>query len=409
MNTRLLLGLVVCVIGCTKKGESPAKPSANAPMVFELNVADDMHQGRVHGFYPGTAGWRWTGKRFSVNLDVPPPVDEATFLDLNFAVPVELIGETRDVTVTAKANGLFLAKKTYTEKGEYHFGLEIPQAILKRASPVFLEFELDKTARDRAQNRDLGVIVVDVALRHPPERPVSQAAAAELAKSGYADVLRQRKSKIDAGTQNEWMRLFHDIPVWRNVWFHNVRIEKNPLDLWMMQQVIYEVQPDFIIETGTWMGGSALYWAHTLNGMGLEKSRVITVDLQNAHATAATHPLWKKYVDFMQGSSTDEKIVAQIAARTSGRKTLVTLDSDHAMQHVLNELRAYAPMVSKKSYVIVEDSHMDGVPTQPGFGPGPMEAILRFLKEKQGAEFEQDFSREAMIMTFNPGGWLRRK
>jgi len=67
-------------------------------------------------------------------------------------------------------------------------------------------------------------------------------------------------------------------------------------------------------------------------------------------------------------------------------------------------------MVSRGSYLIVEDTHIDGIPTQPGAGPGPMAAVLRFLeKGSAGKAFEQDFSREACIMTFNPGGWLRRK
>ncbi len=79
------------------------------------------------------------------------------------------------------------------------------------------------------------------------------------------------------------------------------------------------------------------------------------------------------------------------------------------MKHVLNELHAYAPMVPRGSYLIVEDTHMDGVPTAPDFGPGPMAAVQQFLSEEQGKSFEQDFSREALIMTFNPGGWLKRK
>jgi cephalosporin hydroxylase len=188
-----------------------------------------------------------------------------------------------------------------------------------------------------------------------------------------------------------------------------VQIEKNPLDLWMMQQIIYEVQPDFIVETGTWKGGSALYWAHTLNGMSLFNSRVITVDVQDATSVAAAHPLWKKYVTFLRGSSSDPQIVDRIAKLVGGHTTLVVLDSDHRMAHVLKELEAYAPLVSQGSYLVVEDTHIDGVPTDPGFGPGPMAAVRQFLESGGSKSFEQDLAREAYIMTFNPGGWLRRK
>jgi cephalosporin hydroxylase len=178
----------------------------------------------------------------------------------------------------------------------------------------------------------------------------------------------------------------------------------------MLQQIAYEVRPDFVVETGTWFGGSALYWAHTLNGMGLENTRVFTVDIQDAtNQGANSNPLWKKYVTFYKGSSTDPAIVARIAKQVAGGRVIVNLDSDHAMQHVLNELRLYAPMVSPGSYIAVEDTHLDGVPTHPDMGAGPMAAVLEFLKEDAGHDFEQDFTREAFVMTSYPGGFLRRK
>jgi cephalosporin hydroxylase len=92
-------------------------------------------------------------------------------------------------------------------------------------------------------------------------------------------------------------------------------IEKNPLDLWMMQQIIYETQPEFVVETGTFKAGSALYWAYTLNGMGLDNSRVFTMDVQDITGTAATNPLWKKYVTFLKGSSTSPEGVNEIGRR----------------------------------------------------------------------------------------------
>jgi cephalosporin hydroxylase len=112
-------------------------------------------------------------------------------------------------------------------------------------------------------------------------------------------------------------------------------------------------------------------------------------------------------VEFSLGSSTDPAIVSKFAERVKNSRTLVNLDSDHSMHHVLNELRAYAPLVSPGSYIAVEDTHLDGVPTHPEQGAGPMAAVLQFLAENR--EFEQDFSREAMVMTSYPGGWLRRK
>jgi cephalosporin hydroxylase len=147
------------------------------------------------------------------------------------------------------------------------------------------------------------------------------------------------------------MKLFHEIPVWRHMFFLNVQIEKNPLDLWMMQQILYETRPTSSSRRALGRGGSALHGAHTLNGAGLDQSRVITADVQDLTRQAAAHPLWKKSVTFFLGSSPDHDIVSRIAALTKGKKVLVTLNSDHTMGHVSNELHAYSPLVTSGSYL----------------------------------------------------------
>ncbi len=409
-------------VACQRKEVTPdsarkdAAPAAtqqasgnSAPMVFEARVADPLFKDRIlRGFYEGTEAWRWTGREFAVSLDAPPPLDAPTFAVLDFNAPDELMSVVHDVTVTARVNGQRIGSQKYNASGRYFLELKVPPALLKK-SPAEVEFELDHAAKDPANGRELGLIVVAISLHHPEETVVGRDAATELARQGYLELLKSRQLKLPVEKQNELMKLFHEVPVWTHMWFQNVAIEKNPLDLWMMQQIIYEIRPDFIIETGTFRGGSALYWAYTLNGMGLENSRVFTCDIQDLTQTAATNPLWKKYVTFFKGSSISPEIINDIAARVKGRKVLVTLDSDHTAAHVLSEMRAYAPMVTPGSYLVVEDTHMDGVPTQPSFGPGPLTAVLQFLKEGGKRDFVQDFSREAFIMTFNPGGWLRRK
>ena len=117
----------------------------------------------------------------------------------------------------------------------------------------------------------------------------------------------------------------------------------------------------------------------------------------------------EEYVRFSLGSSTDLKIVTGFQALAKGKRLIVNLDSDHSMRHVLKELNLYAPLVSKGSYIAVEDTHLDGVPTHPEQGPDPMAAVRQFLKDGGSNDFEQDFNREAMVMTSDPGGWLRRK
>lgn len=404
--------LFVAASACHRKDTVAAQPSAaghDQPKIYELNLADASSKERLlHGFYTGTDGWLWTARRFAVSLDPPPPLDASTSVAIDVTAPTELMNRVKTATLTVKVNGRKVGTHTFAKETRAHLVFDIPPGILKDA-PATVECELDRAFTDERTNRELGLIAVSMSLSHEPTATIGHDTAVELARNSYLRMMKERQRQMPLEKQHDLMKLFHEIPVWRNTWFHNVPIEKNPLDLWMMQQIIYEVQPDFVIETGTWKGGSALYWAHTLNGMGLVNSRVLTVDILDQTSTAATHPLWSKYVVPFKGSSTDPAIVADIGRRTSGRKVLVTLDSDHSMKHVLNELNAYAPLVTRGSYIVVEDTHMDGVPTQPGFGPGPLAAVMRFLAENGSKDFEQDFAREAMIMTFNPGGWLRRK
>ena len=407
--SRLAFGCVLAAL-CASCHRKQAAPVVNTSVpIYEIQVADKTLEPRLlNGFFESTTAWRWTEPEFAVALDAPPPLDSPMSVDLDFTVPEELMQKTTKVAVSARVNGQSIGNQTYQKSGRYHLSLNVPPAALRKSANR-VEFAADKSFSDAGSGQTRSLIVISVGLKHPEDSTVSREVEAELARAGYQRLLEQRKSVIDAQKQNEMMKLFHDLPVWRNMWFQNVQIEKNPLDLWMMQQIIYEEQPEFIVETGTWHGGSALYWAHTLEGMGLTHSRVITMDIQDLTKNAAQNPLWKNHVDFFKGSSTDPAIVAEVARRAQGHKVLVTLDSDHTMRHVLDEIHAYAPLVNKGSYLVVEDTHMDGVPTQPGFGPGPMAAVRKFLAEGGSKDFEQDLTREALVMTFNPGGWLRRK
>ena len=146
-----------------------------------------------------------------------------------------------------------------------------------------------------------------------------------------------------------------------------------------------------------------------LDGMGLDRSKVITIDIEDYCHETAKLPLWKKKVEFILGSSTDPEIVTRVKRLVQGKKVLVDLDSNHSRDHVYQEMMSYGPLVNPGSYLVVEDTAVDGVPTDPGFGPGPMAAVSDFLRTSLGQTFTNDASREALILTFNPGGWLRKK
>ena len=403
MTSRIAVLLCASISLVTCK--SHRKPTAP---VTEIQMEDESHKDRIlRGVYPGQGVWRWTAPAFAFSLDPPSPGKPA-WLEMDFTVPDELMEKPQPVVVAARIGGREVCRQSYQKAGRSLFACKLPDGVLK-SQPAAVEFSVDRSVKDPGTQRDLGLIVVSVGLKEYEQTTEYRDAQMELSHKAYENVLQHRDLNMPVEKQRELMKVFHELPIWDSLWFQNVRIIKNPLDLWMLQQIAYEIRPDFVIETGTFYGGSALYWAHTLNGMGLENARVLTVDIQDLTKGASSHPLWKKYVDFYLGSSTDPAIVTKMAAKVKGGRVIVNLDSDHRRDHVLRELEMYGPLVSPGSYIAVEDTHLDGVPTHPEQGPGPMAAVRQFLAEDAGKDFEQDFKREAMVMTSYPGGWLRKK
>ncbi len=180
-----------------------------------------------------------------------------------------------------------------------------------------------------------------------------------------------------------------------------MRTQKCPLDLWIYQEILYEVKPDLILETGTAHGGSALYFASVCDLLG--RGEIVTVDIYPIEGRPE-HPR----ITYVTGSSTAGEVVAYVSGVAAGHeRVLVILDSDHSRDHVLDELRIYSRFVTPGSYLVVEDTNVNGHPAMPEHGPGPMEALEEFLAETE--EFEIDAAREKFFMTFNPRGFLRKR
>lgn len=182
---------------------------------------------------------------------------------------------------------------------------------------------------------------------------------------------------------------------WENMTWQGTRICKTPADLWIYQEIIHEVRPELIVETGTLWGGSALYYAHLLDLCG--DGHVVTIDITDRDRPAHDR------LEYITASSIDPDVVERVHKLASDMRTLVILDSDHRRDHVLAELTAYADIVTPGSYLIVEDTHVGRV--ERDHAPGPMEALDAFLPDPR---FEVDRSREKFGHTFNPSGYLRR-
>jgi cephalosporin hydroxylase len=205
----------------------------------------------------------------------------------------------------------------------------------------------------------------------------------------------------DASVTDEFHRLYYDTAVWKDTYWLGVRTQKCPLDLWVYQELLVEQKPDLIVETGTAHGGSALYLASVCDLLG--RGEVVTVDIFPIEGRPA-----HDRITYLTGSSTAPEVVAEVERIVAGRENaLVILDSDHARDHVLDELRIYSRFVPPGGYLIVEDTNVNAHPVFPEHGPGPMEAVEAFLGETD--EFEVDSRREKFFLTFNPRGFLRRK
>lgn len=200
-------------------------------------------------------------------------------------------------------------------------------------------------------------------------------------------------------------RLYYDGPEGEGRVHHRTRwmgvpCLKTPLDLWIYQEILFEIRPDLVVETGTHLGGSALFLAHMLDLLG--HGEIVSIDVLDAPGRPG-HPR----IRYVRGSSADEAVVrGALTGRSEGEIRLVILDSDHSRDHVRRELELFAPVVSKGSYLVVEDSNVHGHPVLPEHGPGPAEAIAAFLPAHP--EYARDASREKFLLTYNPGGYLKR-
>jgi cephalosporin hydroxylase len=187
-----------------------------------------------------------------------------------------------------------------------------------------------------------------------------------------------------------------------------------PQDLVALQEIIWDVQPDLIVETGIAHGGSIVFSASMLELIG-GPGKVVGVDIDiRAHNRAAIeeHPMAHR-IAMIEGSSTAEDVVAQVREHAQGTSSvLVILDSNHTHEHVLEELELYSPLVTPGSYLVVfdtviEDMPPDAFPDRPwGRGDNPKTAVHEFLARSDRFEIDKEIS-DKLLMTVAPDGYLR--
>jgi cephalosporin hydroxylase len=187
-----------------------------------------------------------------------------------------------------------------------------------------------------------------------------------------------------------------------------------PQDIVAMQEIIWQVKPDLIIETGIAHGGSLIFYASLLELIG-GKGQVLGIDIdirEHNRVEIEKHPMFKR-IKMIQGSSTDETVARQVYEFARNRKqVLVVLDSYHTHSHVLRELELYSPLVTKGSYLVVSDTLIEDMPEDSfqgrpwGKGNNPKTAVREFLKTNHRFEIDKEIN-DKLLITGTLDGYLK--
>jgi cephalosporin hydroxylase len=187
-----------------------------------------------------------------------------------------------------------------------------------------------------------------------------------------------------------------------------------PQDMIAMQEIIWELKPDLIIETGIAHGGSIIYYASILELIG--KGEVLGIDIDiRAHnrAEIESHPMSKR-ITMLEGSAISQEIIEKIKPFTEGKKTvMVCLDSNHTHDHVLAELQLYSPFVTVGSYLVAFDTIVEDLPAdlyadRPwSVGDNPKTAVWEFLKSNDDFVINNEIDNK-LLVSVAPSGYLKR-
>ncbi len=194
---------------------------------------------------------------------------------------------------------------------------------------------------------------------------------------------------------DSYHQLLYSTAVHQRTFWRGCPVLKLPSDLFLYQELIHLSKPDYLVETGTMFGGSALFFADIMEMEG--HGEVITIDT-NFRPDRPVHPR----IRYISADSIDA--FSEVKSIVRGKKVLISLDSDHQKNHVLEEMEVYAPLATE--FLVVEDTNINHpIQIEPPY-EGPMEAVIEFLKIHD--EFEVYTEAHKFLVTQHPSGWLRR-
>jgi len=182
----------------------------------------------------------------------------------------------------------------------------------------------------------------------------------------------------------------HNSPKWMGT-----ELVKYPNDIILYQEILFNNKPDFLIETGTFKGGSALFFAHMFDIIG--KGQVISVDIESKDYPK--HPR----ITYLTGGSTSCDVLDKIRDIVGEGSCMASLDSNHHRRHVKRELVYYSKIVTPGQFMIVEDTNY----TEVGKKGGPDEAVKWFMERNHS--FIDTKLEDRFAYSLHPGGWLQKK
>ena len=239
-------------------------------------------------------------------------------------------------------------------------------------------------------------------------------------KECESEIEIQSQNKVFSIASENWITTAQSLKYSYHFEWLGRPIIQYPQDMMAMQELIWTVQPDLIIETGIAHGGSLIFSASMLelNAIcgGCQDAEVLGIDIdirEHNRKAIKSHPMFKR-ISMIQGSSIAPDIIEQVKAKAEGKqRILVCLDSNHTHDHVLAELEAYAPLTSVGSYCVVFDTVVEDLPDEMfgdrpwGVGNNPKTAVWEYLKTHPEFEIDKKIQHKLLI-TVAPDGYLKR-
>jgi cephalosporin hydroxylase len=210
----------------------------------------------------------------------------------------------------------------------------------------------------------------------------------------------------------KWTKVAHENKLSYEIDWLGVPIIQTPEDLVLMQELVFKIKPDIVIETGIAHGGSLVYYASLLELLGKGKVIGIDIDIRDHNKKVIeSHPLYDR-IEMIQGSSTSQDTIDELKKRIpANSKILVCLDSDHTKKHVLQELKLYQQFVNPGCYIVVFDTITSelaklGALDSRYIDNGPKEAVDEFLKKYNNFEIDKEYNK--LYISTSQNGYLRR-